>query len=1234
MNNKVPHRFRKNLLALATCAIVAPPTALALDLASVPPGTKEPYVAPNVIISIDDSGSMKFRLNETTDTPAANGGIIAPDPLTGVWDVSAPRINILKYALKQVFSDTDLLPDKKIRLAWQSMWNNGKSPGVGSVNNILWTDGATYTSNAGANNVISTGIGVNSMRPLQGGVATTGTHRKNFLDFVNGLVPLSGTPSHLMFRQADGYMRQPLSSNGPWSTNPGGTDAASNEYLGCRRNYHIMFTDGRWNGAVSGGSQDDNTKSIILPDGKVYGTTTAVGRPKNQIYADTYGNSVADWAFHSWSKPLQTSGLIGSPRLSADYRNAPATENFGMDSANNSVTLDRYWNPRYDPATWPHMVTYTIGLSNDATTWPGAPKIIAPTQKVPFGYDKGFLDLATGNKKWPDMVTPQNDRDGEKFRALDLWHAALNGRGRFYSVMTGQDLEKAFREIIGQINTSNEGETTSSAASGSNASRNNVGTFTSAYEPSNAWKGYVKAETVDKNGVSTAAWGGNNSAQLLDALAPNNRLVISWSDQLLTTGSAVKEKGGIAFKWSTSQTYLSTAQNTKLGLNASAPLETSGQNILEYIRGARAYEAPAEGATSGQPFRKRESIQGDIINSDIWYTGAPSGTYALQGYSNFVRAQKSRVPMIYVGGNDGMLHGFSAVDGTEKIAYVPQGVIATLKDLANPSYSHKYYVDGSPMTGDVELGGVVSGGGTSFYQADWRTLLVGTLGNGGKGYFVLDVTNPAAGSASSAPGFAELNASALIKVDRTRAKVDERNCISLTNGSAEKAFCEKAADEEKDIGYMTAKPVLDENDPTRTTQINRMNDGRWAVVMGNGYNSTNQRPVLLVQYLDGSRELVRIQATTATTGTGNAHDNGLSAHRLVDLNGDGRIDIVYAGDNLGNMWKFDLTSDISSEWSVAFGGSPLFTARGLSSLSSSVRNMVQPITVAPVARANDRKKCLQFQTENGVKSCKADKVEAVGGMMVSFGTGRNVATGDPASVDVQTVYSVLDNTRYQARYTDAAKTQLKVCALTGCPPPMALGVGVTTAGLVKRSIAVANISGGAAGAGRVVESEALYETDDTKTKYWLSAKNGWYMDLPAEGERLLKNMGMYESTNILMAYSQVPARESDPSNDKEACEATPLNSERQYRTMINIMDGAKPSIQLIDAAGNSSYSSTDNDGASRVQVDKGSHSQIASSENIMLDVSTCKEGKCLRNGVDRILRMPEQSLRPSWRQLK
>ncbi len=95
--------------------------------------------------------------------------------------------------------------------------------------------------------------------------------------------------------------------------------------------------------------------------------------------------------------------------------------------------------------------------------------------------------------------------------------------------------------------------------------------------------------------------------------------------------------------------------------------------------------------------------------------------------------------MIYVGGNDGMLHGFSAQDGTEKIAYVPEGVIPSLTRLTAPAYDqqHRYFVDGSPMTGDANTS-------TDPTSPDWRTLLVGTLGAGGRGYFVLDVTNPAA----------------------------------------------------------------------------------------------------------------------------------------------------------------------------------------------------------------------------------------------------------------------------------------------------------------------------------------------------------------------------------------------------------------------------------------------------------------------------------------------------------
>lgn len=104
-----------------------------------------------------------------------------------------------------------------------------------------------------------------------------------------------------------------------------------------------------------------------------------------------------------------------------------------------------------------------------------------------------------------------------------------------------------------------------------------------------------------------------------------------------------------------------------------------------------------------------------------------------------------------------MLHGFSATDGTEKIAYVPRGVVGGLKNLTDKDYQHRYYVDGSPMTGDIKDG------------STWKTLLVGTLGAGGKGYFVLNVTDPA--------GFGTASASDLVVMDRTRSNSEAAlNC--------------------------------------------------------------------------------------------------------------------------------------------------------------------------------------------------------------------------------------------------------------------------------------------------------------------------------------------------------------------------------------------------------------------------------------------------------------------------
>lgn len=1196
-------RFRKSLLAMAAVATLAPHGAWALDLAESPPGTVEPYVRPNVIISVDDSGSMDFRLDRENETGATNNKVPNAD---GTWPATSRRINVLKYALigngvtGGVIRDTTLLPDKKIRLSWQAMHNNGGA--------------------SGASNVDGTTMKTNSMRVMDN------THRNNFISFINGLVANNGTPSHEMFSQADSYMRRPLGTSSPWASEPGVTGSP---YLACRRSYHIMMTDGRWNGTainVPDTNKRDNATNMALPDGMVYGGATAADRAKSALYRDNRaGTTLADWAFYSWAVPAQTSGMTGTMQPAADYRKAPATENFGKDSLNRDAILDRYWNPRYNPATWPHMVTYTIGFSNMAVTWPGASDIVSPTNQVPFGYDGSFPDFVTGAKAWPLM-------DAENKRSLDLWHAAINGRGRFYAVTSGEDLEKAFREIFGQINVATDPDLSASATSGSNVSRSEVGKYTAAYEPSKAWKGFVTADKVKPDGTTMPdpGWGGQTTADKLDAMSVSSRLVLSWSDKWDST----KYKGGVPFKWASDESNLSTAQKLWLQKNVGGTDEgaTKGQQRLDYIRGERSLEgSESSGYTAAKPFRERQSRQGDIINSDVWYTGVPAGDSLLKGYTTFVRGNKSRPGMLYVGGNDGMLHGFAAADGSEKIAYVPRGVIPTLNLLTDPQYNnkHKYYVDGSPMTGDIDLGlGTQDPDDPSYdpgYTPNWRTMLVGTLGLGGKGYFVLDVTNPTATTPpSGAPGFTEANASQLVRLDRTRGATEAApNCGTMTG--AEKTACLQIVDEDKDIGFITARPVKDDNDAMRSTQITRLNNNRWAVVMGNGYNSTNQRPVLLVQYLDGAKELLRLPATNEAAGTGNANDNGLAAPRLVDINGDSRPDVVYAGDNLGNLWKFDLTSHNPANWKVAFGGSPLYTARGPAALNGATRPKVQPISAAPTVRANDRFKM--------VGSGASAKRVRVGGMMVAFGTGRNVSKTDPESVDVQTIYSVLDNTRYREIATSVGK-RLEVHPGGGTcpggddcvPAPTALGTDVSTAKLARREF--------------VEDGDYGYikEINDLNEATWANF-NGWYLDLPAIGERLLKPMEYYDASNLLTVWSQVPAKGSDVDPNVESCESTSVDAERQYRTFTNIMDGKAPSVAIVDKnkdgkfdmAGDGinlgSASSPKHVSFSRAKVAKGPHSIIKKSKFQNVDIDA-------KNNKEELAAMPEESLRPSWRQIQ
>jgi type IV pilus assembly protein PilY1 len=101
-------------------------------------------------------------------------------------------------------------------------------------------------------------------------------------------------------------------------------------------------------------------------------------------------------------------------------------------------------------------------------------------------------------------------------------------------------------------------------------------------------------------------------------------------------------------------------------------------------------------------YRPRDSALGDIVNSTPVFVGKPTFKYTENGYQSFVAAKISRPGAIYVGANDGMLHAFDR-DGNELWAYVPSMVLPNLYKLADTAYpaNHQYYVDGSPVIGDI-----------------------------------------------------------------------------------------------------------------------------------------------------------------------------------------------------------------------------------------------------------------------------------------------------------------------------------------------------------------------------------------------------------------------------------------------------------------------------------------------------------------------------------------------------
>jgi len=130
-------------------------------------------------------------------------------------------------------------------------------------------------------------------------------------------------------------------------------------------------------------------------------------------------------------------------------------------------------------------------------------------------------------------------------------------------------------------------------------------------------------------------------------------------------------------------------------------------------------------------YRDREDWKlGDIIHSTPVVIGDPAEFYIDESYMEFRENHAGREKLVYVGGNDGMLHAFRAENGHESWAFVPEFALSKLAAIADQTYCHQYSVDLTPSAKDVKYGG------------DWHTVLVGGGREGGAHYFAIDVTYP------------------------------------------------------------------------------------------------------------------------------------------------------------------------------------------------------------------------------------------------------------------------------------------------------------------------------------------------------------------------------------------------------------------------------------------------------------------------------------------------------------
>jgi type IV pilus assembly protein PilY1 len=630
----------------------------------------------------------------------------------------------------------------------------------------------------------------------------------------------------------------------------------------CQANFTVLSTDGSWN-------TDDENDSFGPKDlnGVNVGNQDAgalVPRPKREHPTDTYPNSLADITMYYANTDLRRSDL-GNCLGSVGYLCESETDK-------------------------QNMTTFTVGLGINGTL------IYQGDYQTATSGD--FYEITTGTKNWPRNCP--SDYCPE--RVDDLWHAAVNGNGRYFSAQDPQQLKDGLSAALEEI----YNRATTGAAPATSTLRP-VAANNSAYVTSYTameWTGNLESREINPSTgqISQAAsWCVEDAAALVTA-ADGSESLVSCQGKLklkFPAGGGDTRKiytngigGRVLFTYANltpgQKPYFESPHWIANGGLTQWPSLTEAQKrsaekdtLVNYLRGRATHEDKTTNTTiDNRLFRGRVKTLGDISESAAVFVGAPNFNYLESSYGSFKTAQANRASSVYVGANDGMLHAFNADDGTERWAYIPSMVLPNLWKLADKKYAakHQNFVNGSITVSDICSNPCST-------ASDWKTILVGGLNQGGKGFYALNVT-----SANDKPDL----------------------------------LWEFDINDNGDLGYSFGNPV-----------ITKLRNGTWVVLLTSGYNNTGVGHLYVLDAISGT--LIR----KISTDVGDAiNPSGLAkiSAFVARPSENNQADYVYGGDLLGNLWRFK----IDSEGSVSNPKNPLLLANLKDEFG-----VIQPITARP-----------------------------------------------------------------------------------------------------------------------------------------------------------------------------------------------------------------------------------------------------------------------------------------------